>query len=267
MQQCCQYCGKTYTRKASYTRHVLICEILVQSKHQSQCFNEETSDMPGTRQLYSIIQELVVKCNKLESDMSEIKRTINKRTAKIDVAEWLNKKTVGHPEYPVLDWIKQWKVSEDIVYQMMSSSNMVDIFRGVMSEYAPTTPTHVDSYITCPIYCNSDKAKIFYIYDKYSEEEGSEPVTLWKQCDDISFTKILKYIHKQLVSALTHWATAHEKELHKNENLDVQYNQAILKLMSVDFKIGSSFKCKIKGVFYSLLKREQEDICSDQSNL
>jgi hypothetical protein len=59
--QCCPHCDKKYTRKSSYTRHVILCEVLHQTKREKKCAEEETTDIPTTRQLYNIIQELAIK--------------------------------------------------------------------------------------------------------------------------------------------------------------------------------------------------------------
>ena len=50
--------------RAEYIR-VILCELNSKSKHVLQCEKEE-DELPTMRQLYTIIEELALKCNKME---------------------------------------------------------------------------------------------------------------------------------------------------------------------------------------------------------
>ena len=57
----CMHCFKSYTRKLSYDRHVILCEVLHQTKRIRICEKEESTDIPSHAQLYHIVQELALK--------------------------------------------------------------------------------------------------------------------------------------------------------------------------------------------------------------
>jgi len=43
----CHCCGKEYTRKSSHAKHVILCEVLYQTKREKKCEEEETTDIPN----------------------------------------------------------------------------------------------------------------------------------------------------------------------------------------------------------------------------
>ena len=82
MTHSCGLCNKSYTRKTSYDRHVILCEILHQSKREKKCKGQELSDIPSHTQLFLIVQELALKNQILETKMIEMQKWVETKKKK-----------------------------------------------------------------------------------------------------------------------------------------------------------------------------------------
>ena len=85
MTHSCGLCNKSYTRKTSYDRHVILCEILHQSKREKKCKGQELSDIPSHTQLFLIVQELALKNQILETKMIEMQKWVETKKKKLNV--------------------------------------------------------------------------------------------------------------------------------------------------------------------------------------
>lgn len=261
--QCCEYCGKKYVRKQSYIKHVLLCEILRKSKHEVKCYKEENYEIPSARELYNVVQELVLKCDKMEKEMCEMRQYINKKKKKVDISEWLNKNNIMGSNKSVLDWVQNWKVDEEVMMEVLSSSSIIDTFQHLLKlqistdnqSQSSTDAEPLASEFVPPIYGCSQTPNSLYIYELGSGEEEEERFLLWKKCDNDDFSKIVKYIHKKIVNTIITWSIRNEREIATNVKTDDMYSKIMLKTMNVDLN-SSAFVNKIKTTFYQLLKND-----------
>ena len=116
----CEYCGKKYTRKNSYTKHTILCEVFHKSKREKRCEKEESSDIPTTQQLYGIIQELALKYKILEEKMEGMQKWVDKKKKKLNVIQWLNTKTI--PSIAYANWMEQLFAIEEHVEILIEQS-------------------------------------------------------------------------------------------------------------------------------------------------
>ena len=103
-EECCNYCGKCYTRKTSLQRHVILCETIFKTKREKRCEEEESSDIPSREQLYHI-----------------------------DIVEWLNINQ-SLEETPALpEWIKKIRVKDTHV-QLLMEENIVTAINAILRD-------------------------------------------------------------------------------------------------------------------------------------
>ena len=67
---CCIYCGKSYKTRLNLDKHLILCETIHRSKNIKGNSNQhvdeiEEKELPSQRQMYNIILQLTLKCNKL----------------------------------------------------------------------------------------------------------------------------------------------------------------------------------------------------------
>lgn len=246
----CSHCGKSYTRKTSFTRHVILCELNSKSKHVLQCEKEE-DELPTMRQLYTIIEELGLKCNKMEADLAIMKRQVETKTKKINIVEWLDKNS--RTSETIIEWITQLEVTEKDVETLLEK-NIIEAMRQVLINQLENV--NEENKIHLPIFCSHTNANTIYIYDNLNKEKKDIGNQCWKKCSKEDLLSVLKHFHKKIVIGMGNWKRKHQKEIDKNEKMDDLLTQGMSKLMDVDFSVDSRFGSKMKNVMYNLLKSE-----------
>ena len=110
LQYKCNYCAKTYTRKSSQQKHVILCEILHQTKREQKCSDEESTNVPTNIQLYKILLEFATKYEHVEKKLHEMQRWTEKIKKKLDVKMWLNSNIC--PDITYSEWINKIVVTD-----------------------------------------------------------------------------------------------------------------------------------------------------------
>ena len=177
----CLYCSKEYTRKSSYSRHVLLCEIIYKQKAQSKasqireekCEEEERPPPNISIQvLYQIVQELVLKNKNMENELQDIKQYISINVNNINVINMLNSPTspIPTPTITYEEWKRDIKVSEDDIIDL---ENIMETMKSVIKKNL--TPS-----ITPPFISFAQKKHAIYIYTSTSTEENNDTYS-WKK--------------------------------------------------------------------------------------
>ena len=88
---CCIYCGKSYKTRINLDKHLILCEIYHKSKTKTNNYSndDENNLIPSQKNMYQIIVELTLKCNRLENKVNELSKNILQKNKKIDVLEFL----------------------------------------------------------------------------------------------------------------------------------------------------------------------------------
>ena len=173
-QNSCKHCGKKFTRKIIYNRHIILCEILnnPKTKRESQCEKEEVLDIPSPEQMYNIILELAFKCSTLEKKVEELSSCGGSgsgsvlKKPKIHILDWLNANIT--PTKNFTEWLEEVILStnEDIEFLMSAKTNsMQDAMMRLVERSIEMTcdVKKMDEY-PHSLMCVSQKQKTFYIY-------------------------------------------------------------------------------------------------------
>lgn len=240
--QCCPHCDKKYTRKTSYTRHVILCEVLHQTKREKKCAEEETTDIPTTRQLYNIIQELAIKYQNMEQQMNEMQKWVEKRKKKLNVIHWLNSNY--EESIPIQQWIQSIQVTEEHI-EILIEHNMAQIYNAILINKIQQEKPQ------CPLFCLTQKNNLFYCFT---------PTEKWIQFSTDEFIIMLKRIHPKIVKALCEWHDKNSHKINSSDKMQILYNKTMIKLMSVNFTQESQILSKIKNDLYQYLKTDFKNI-------
>ena len=100
----CEYCGKTFRQKFNYTRHVLPCEFFSKTKKEQDYEIDNSQPLPSQRDMFSLMQHMILRIDKLEKENSRLKT--NNSMRKIKVLDYLNKESYDKPFYCLTDWIR-----------------------------------------------------------------------------------------------------------------------------------------------------------------
>ena len=255
MQNCCKYCGKKFSRKIIYKRHIILCEILnnPKTKREIECEKEEEVCVPNQEQMYNIILELAFKCSKLEEKVAELQKNGfggggSKKSIPINVLEILNKTIT--PTQHFNEWTKHVDfhvVDADFEF-LMEPQNIYDTLMRIVrreidiTEYKENVATSLAEY-PYPFLCttSTNKQKTFYIYTLDEE---------WKICPSDQYIYFVKHLHSKLFNAMCAWNVKNKKKLNDSDKLDEIYNAAYMKVTGYKFIEDCSDMNKIKtGLF------------------
>lgn len=237
----CSVCKKQYTRKLSLERHSILCDLKTRSKVDLQVEEEEVNDKPTYDQLVKIVQELSMKCFKMEAKVEEMQQWIDRKKQKVDVITWLNtniNSTVGF-----MEWIN---IVLEVRPEHFTHLMEYNIFQTIQTIFEYNL-TEKKGYVY-PIRCFSQKNNVFYICE--NTEDGN---SIWREMETTDFAMLLKKIHNKLLNELTVWKKENQKLFDDNSKISDQFNKAVIKLMSVGFTQDSNMS-RIRNAFYVYLK-------------
>jgi len=255
----CLYCSKEYTRKSSYSRHVLLCEIIYKQKAQSKASQireekceEEEKPPPNIsiQVLYQIVQELVLKNKNMENELQDIKQYISINVNNINVINMLNSPTspIPTPTITYEEWKRDLKVSEDDIIDL---ENIMETMKIVIKKNL--TPS-----ITPPFISFAQKKHAIYIYTSTSTEENNDTYS-WKKQSPEEFLSLFKFIHSKIQQALSYWYKKNKEMILRSDRLSDQYQRNLNKLVSLDFKSPTTIG-KIRNHLYNSLQTDLKTI-------
>ena len=245
IKYCCETCGKKYIRKSSLDKHAILCDFLSKTKREKDISKEEEADLPSYIQLTYIVQELSLKYSKLEKQMEEMQKFIEKKKKKINVISWLNSNI--EPSNTFTNWMNQLELNESH-FEFLMENSIIQSIHFILEENLPS------SNKIYPIKCFTQKTNLFYIC------ESNEPSNcIWSQMTFEDFSKLLKNIQNKLLIILSKWRITNKDQIDNNDSISILYNKTIIKLMNISFSQDASFG-KIKSNLYNYLKTDVKNM-------
>lgn len=243
----CEYCNKQYTRKLSFNRHVVLCEVMNQSKRIRECEDQEETDIPTIKQLYSIIQELAISQKKMEDKMEIMQKWVDNKKKKINVIDWLTDNTSPRNIF------EKWVGELEVVQEDITVLNENTIIQTIINILKRNLMSHENSS-PYPIACFTEKSNKIYVY-----VDCTDNTQKWVQQTQSHFVYMLKVVHSKILKMLCLWRNDNSDKITHNEHFAELYNKTRLKLMSFDFTHDLSMS-KIRSSLYSHLKYDLKTI-------
>lgn len=237
---CCIYCGKYYQKKSNLQKHVLLCEIYHQGiRGNSVDTSELIEEMSDSRKLYSILQQLVLKCNSMEKQIQELKqKERNMERKAYHETETLNSDT---PSFEFMD------IPSKINIQDSDIDNMV---RNELSFYSLIESVfHRDLYSVSYVPFKLIRKKMV-VFDFIDKEENKGIFV------DPSYEKMLylsNQLHDKVCRSLFKWRAKWQGRMDIDSALQDKYDNATLKIMKIDRKKPEVHN-KIKKIMESCIQ-------------
>lgn len=256
-RQCCVYCGKSYKVRANLNKHIVFCEIVDKTKRKKNILteNEEEFELPSQRQMYNMIVELTLKCNKLEQKLERMSRFVDKKIKKINIIEWLN--TNKNPDYTFDKLINKIEVKQDDI-NIVFDKNIFDIISILLSREL------FDNEIinNAPIYAAIQKNNYIYIYQNINQQninQINENKLVWCELSREILVSLMNKFQNKIIKILSDWKKINQNNMNSSDKLCEQYNKSLMKIMAIDFKNEQTYN-KIKSLFYNKLKTDMKTI-------
>ena len=233
----CNHCGKIYTKKSSMEKHLLLCNIIHQTKREKKIQEQESNDTPTTKQLLEIINTLVKKCDKLEAEVKDIQRHLSNKNKKINVLNILKEKPI--PSFYFNKLIDSFDINQTYIEFLIKNTlckTIEEIFKDVF-----------DNSIIYPIACFSHRKNMFYIYEEDTQS--------WREMQENEFLSFMNSLQRKIMIEFNEWKKINIEKIKNSDEFSEIYNQNIVKLM-VSFKENDVLLKKIKANLFNLIKQD-----------
>jgi len=240
--QCCVYCGKSYLKRTSLDKHLIICELLQKSKRKNNTIIDDDEPLPSQRKMFDMLIELGYKYSKLEEKVDEINKWVIKKKKKINVLEWLN--TNVKPNIYFDDILDKIIINQSDIQNILRNS-----FYDILNEVFGRTIYNFNE-IENPIFAFVQKINTFYIYDTTS---------VWVELSKERLIKFLNKIHMKIFKEYTEWKKINLKEIRADNNLSSMCDKTLVKLMSIEFK-EESILSKVRSNMFARMKTEMKSL-------
>lgn len=230
----CQHCSKNYKIKSAYERHILVCSIVSKTPKERKLENEEYENMPNLRELYQMVQILILKNEKLEKQVDKMSAWINNKK-RVNVLEWLNEN--NKPSIQFNEWIETLVITK-VHMKYVFEHNFVE---GVNLIVREIININLDSL---PIKSFEQRENILYVYN------GDE--NKWEIIDANQTEMLFVKITKGLLNQFKFWQ---DKNKHRlcNGGFTEKYIENVKKITGGDLSKEQQC-CKLKQSFYNALK-------------
>jgi hypothetical protein len=245
--QCCVYCGKSYIKKTSLHKHVILCELLENSKKPD---DEDLVDIPSQRKLYQMLLELGNRFNKLEKKMAENEKYVIKKNKKQNILEWLNENVI--PEFKFDGLIDKIDVNkEDVVYLFKKENSFADTLNHI---FARNLYKITDNELGYPIYACDEKVNIFYIYENNKEKEEENH---WIELSRDKLVKFLDRVYMKLFRLYREYKMVNADKIKNDEAFSILCDKTCLKITKVVDFSKDAYLGKIKSNIFMKIKRQE----------
>jgi hypothetical protein len=228
---CCIHCGKYYKKKSNLQKHIILCEIYtqgIQGNRNEEDTNSLIEEMSDTRKLYSIIQQLVLKCNSMEKQIRELKqkdRIEERRIQKIE-EDLIYSNTSVSPsfEFEFIDIPSKIDIQEsDIDNMIHNESSFYEILYSVLHR-------DLSSLNSVPLKLIRKKMVVFEFIDKEANRGTFVEPTYEKML------YLANKLHNQICKKLFKWREKWQERMDNDCLLQDKYDIALLKIMKIDRK-------------------------------
>ena len=239
---CCIYCGKSYKTKLVLDKHLVLCEVTHKSK--TQINDDDEIVLPSQKQLYQIILELTLKCNRLESKVADLSKYISRKIDKVNIIDYLNNNISLKP-YILFDNISETINIEQSDIEYLFHNSFKDTFNTIISKTIYNKSK--ENQETIPIAAFTEKAGTIYIYTTQSKDSDKNTShSSWIIATKEKITRFLNIIQLKMSKALSEWRKQNIQLLNESDSKSILYDKTFSKLIGVEFK-----KDEIYNKFYN----------------
>ena len=243
----CKHCKKEYKNDVTLKKHLILCEILHNAITQTQSNN--IIDTTSQTQLYQIIQELVIKQNKMEEKIDQLQKWVEVKKKKINIIDWLNHHQ--HPGYYYKNMIELFIIQDtDIDFIYKPDNSMLDLILLLFER-------NLYEQSSIPLFAFTQKNNMIYYYDGSNNHINSAIQNTWNELPKEKLTSLLNQIHSKILNVLMEWKKKHHEFIHSNDRNEVLYCKMMGKFMGIDFKQASILN-KIYSSIYNKIKTEKQ---------
>ena len=248
----CGFCEKQYKTRTNFNKHNILCEVIYKANRSKKANieNQEVNEeLPSPKQMYQILLELALKCEKLETKIELMSKWVDKTKKKINILDWLNNNSSLKPSL-IFDNLANSMIILESDINLLFNNNFYDLLNEIFSRYI-----YDKNESDVSLFALIQKPNTVYIYT--NSKSNSESEFEWIEISKEKLIYFLNIVHHKIVRALLDWNKQNQDKINSSEQISDMYNKSNLKLMSVDFKHEPTLN-KIKSSIYNKLKKDMK---------
>lgn len=237
----CKGCGRSFRRKTNYNAHILICEQLNDSKNMKMMLLDEKGYIPSQTELFYLLRNVMTKCEKLESEVTKLRKYANITKKQINTLDWLNNNLTVNISYS--EWLKSITVTQEELLNVFKCKYIEGIYQ-ILEKRLP-----IDDTLNHPIKCFNQKNGMFFIYDDNK----------WSIMTMEKFTDMANTINLRLINAFYEWRAKHIEEIENDDRMHDIYTEN-MRIVLGETKSTTQICQRLKPKLYAYLKCDLKNI-------
>lgn len=254
----CKYCHHSWKHKKDYEKHLACCEYFYQFRRKPQTeMDDYGCKLPTQKELFRFVQELSLKCERLEREVVRLKTTVSVRQKKV-IVECLNHSTTM-PSNTFFDWWKRitlhipvslnskeetemsshWSIiSNPFLYRVFN----MGLVEGVKYLLGKFIEGERQTRRMLPVRCFTQKPNMFYIYcgaegdgdvAKSVLQKHTDNPQLWKTMSNADLEKMVDYISQLFVREFLLWQKQNTLEIANDERREEEQITYMMRINSM----------------------------------
>ena len=283
----CKYCHKSWKYIKDYEKHLACCEFFYQFRRKPQNeMDDYGCKLPTHKELFRFVQELSLKCERLEREVTRLKTTVSVRQKKV-IVECLNR-VQNTPSYAFCDWWKNitlqipvslntkeetemnshWSVISNAFLYRVFNMGLVEGVKYVLGKFIESER---QKQKVLPILCFTQKPNMFYIYcgSDSTDDEKAESVQKdvfkpseqqsWKTMSNVDLERMVDYMSQLFVREFLLWQRQNNNEIEQDER---RGEEQITYMMRVNSMRPSKEKgmAELRKWLFTLLEENAQNI-------
>jgi antitoxin component of RelBE/YafQ-DinJ toxin-antitoxin module len=194
-----------------------------------------TEKIPSHVELFHLVKELAAKCGRLETELHQVRNTMNIRQRK-EITEWMNtaRQTVSTD---FNSWCRGFTVTETHLNKMFTTS-ITEAIKTVLSD-------EIKKHQKIPIAAFTQKPNSLYVYKLDETTKNSEHHLKWKHLHSEDMETLIGGLVKKLLTMFVKWQTDNYENIISNEKLkdnELYYMGQLIRASSSPEKINAEIK-------------------------
>ena len=189
--------------------------------------------------------------------MTEITKWVSKKKKKINVIEWLNSNVLCKTVLKDFMDNCEWLTIEESDIENIMKNTFFDTMNHILSR---TLFVMKDEYNSVPIFAFSQKVNTLYAFQssvKDDKESESEDCNGWKEISRELLIRWFNRMHIHFLKVFSSWKKERIEKCGNNDAFEINCDKSLIKLMSVDFNVESTFT-KMKTIVFSGFKTDMK---------
>jgi hypothetical protein len=215
----CKYCTSSYKEKFNYDRHIGFCEFSFKTTKEVENEIEAFDKTPTLGELFGYVKELSIRVGKLEKENAQLKQFARQQKKRVDILDWLNNRYDCIPDSTFTTWMTNLPIETflDQVFEYDLLTALIKCF-----------DAGFENFDKMPICAFSQKANMFYVYDKTID---CEQTYKWAQITNKQMNKWFSYMSQKIVAAFKTWYETNKETIDSNEQEKEKYYDYFQKVL------------------------------------